>query len=202
MASFEGALALACVLVVGRDPDIPVDCRGVGNAMRGCEIKRAASAQTGRRLLSTEPSLLVLATTLPHRQCLAMIHAALAASRPPIVLLAGNRTDAGRVARLLQAGADDYLEKPVSAATLLDRYRALSDPHDQCRRLAQRLVGRTGLKRAQILLRHAMHGEALVRAKGSRRAAAKLLDVDRRYIQLMQRSISRASDTRHTLEDD
>jgi hypothetical protein len=51
--------------------------------------------------------------------------------------------------------------------------------------LARMLVGAVGLKEAQVLLRRAMHGEALARAGGSRRGAAKILRVDRRYVQRM-----------------
>ena len=49
--------------------------------------------------------------------------------------------------------------------------------------LARHLVGSIDMVKAQRLLRMAMHGEALKRTRGSRRAAAKLLGVDRRYVQ-------------------
>lgn len=50
-------------------------------------------------------------------------------------------------------------------------------------RFAKEVVGRIGLKQAQSMLRIAMHGEALRRCDGSRRAAARVLAVDRRYVQ-------------------
>jgi hypothetical protein len=49
--------------------------------------------------------------------------------------------------------------------------------------VARELVGRVGLKQAVAQLRACMHVEALARTRGSRRAAAALLKVDRRYVQ-------------------
>jgi DNA-binding NtrC family response regulator len=52
-----------------------------------------------------------------------------------------------------------------------------------CKRLARELVGQIGLKEAIYHLRGAMTCEALERSRGSRRAAARVLGVDRRYVQ-------------------
>lgn len=49
--------------------------------------------------------------------------------------------------------------------------------------LSRLLVGHMSLKDAQRALRTAMSQEALARCNGSRRAAAALLGVDRRYVQ-------------------
>lgn len=52
-----------------------------------------------------------------------------------------------------------------------------------CKRVARELVGQIGLKEAIYHLRGTMNFEALERSRGSRRAAANLLGVDRRYVQ-------------------
>ena len=57
--------------------------------------------------------------------------------------------------------------------------------HDLVSDLARHFVGLVDLKEAQRMLRRAMRDEALRRASGSRRRAAKLLGVDRRYVQRM-----------------
>ena len=49
--------------------------------------------------------------------------------------------------------------------------------------LSRLLVGQMSLQDAQRALRKAMSQEALERCAGSRRAAAALLDIDRRYVQ-------------------
>jgi hypothetical protein len=58
--------------------------------------------------------------------------------------------------------------------------------------VARELVGQVGLKQALAQLRACMHLEALSRTRGSRRAAAALLKVDRRYIQRLANQGSRA----------
>ena len=68
----------------------------------------------------------------------------------------------------------------------LSSLRAPLSPEDGealCKRVARELVGRLGLKDAIYHLRGTMNFEALERSRGSRRAAANLLGVDRRYVQ-------------------
>jgi hypothetical protein len=49
--------------------------------------------------------------------------------------------------------------------------------------LSRLLIGQLDLKDAQRALRKSMSQEALARCNGSRRAAAALLGIDRRYVQ-------------------
>lgn len=49
--------------------------------------------------------------------------------------------------------------------------------------LSRALVGQISLKEAQRALRTSMSQEALARCNGSRRAAAVMLGIDRRYVQ-------------------
>jgi len=49
--------------------------------------------------------------------------------------------------------------------------------------LSRALVGQMTLKEAQRRLRTCMSQEAIARCNGSRRAAASLLGIDRRYVQ-------------------
>ena len=51
--------------------------------------------------------------------------------------------------------------------------------------VASALVGRMGMKEAQLRLRKAMLEAALLRTNGSRRATAVLLQVDRAYVRRM-----------------
>jgi transcriptional regulator with PAS, ATPase and Fis domain len=69
-----------------------------------------------------------------------------------------------------------------------DPIESIPAPHadqDLVADLARHFVGTIDLKEAQRILRRAMRDEALRRAAGSRRRAAKLLGVDRRYVQRM-----------------
>lgn len=82
------------------------------------------------------------------------------------------------------------LEPPVTAARPA---QTEIDVEQQLAHVARALVGRFGLKEAVQSLRRTMSSEALVRSSGSRRAAANLLGVDRRYVQRLAENC--ASDT-------
>ena len=60
-----------------------------------------------------------------------------------------------------------------------------TDPKAEIERLGSWMVGRMGVKDAVRALRVAMHAEALARVRGNRKAAAKLLGVDRRLVQAL-----------------
>jgi len=70
-----------------------------------------------------------------------------------------------------------------AAAQRVDGDVGETNLEDVFERFAREVVGRIGLKQAQAMLRIAMHGEALRQCEGSRRAAARVLAVDRRYVQ-------------------
>jgi hypothetical protein len=61
--------------------------------------------------------------------------------------------------------------------------RLSDDARQVLHELSRALVGQMNLKDAQRALRTSMSQEALARCSGSRRAAAALLGVDRRYVQ-------------------
>jgi DNA replication protein DnaC len=109
--------------------------------------------------------------------------------------------DAGEaiMERLLEAGSHIELGGPsmrprrhtevdpeLVAEPSLQDTQPMPSPEDGealCKRVARELVGRLGLKDAIYHLRGSMNFEALERSRGSRRAAANLLGVDRRYVQ-------------------
>jgi hypothetical protein len=82
-------------------------------------------------------------------------------------------------------------QESVSAAAGSEKDRGNGEA--QCRELARLLVGRLGLKQAYQALRAAMYQEALQRAGGSRRGAARLLGIDRRCVQLYADEVGASS---------
>lgn len=112
-----------------------------------------------------------------------LVSAARMSCEPPIVIVISDRASRAQVAQLMWEGSDAYLDKPLTAPDVMAVLSAMGDGVAQCRRLARNLVGRIGLKQAQAALRGMMNVEALARTGGSRRAAASLLGVDRRYVQ-------------------
>jgi len=73
--------------------------------------------------------------------------------------------------------------QPMIRLSALQAVLSPEDGEALCKRVARELVGRLGLKEAIYHLRGTMNFEALERSRGSRRAAANLLGVDRRYVQ-------------------
>lgn len=86
------------------------------------------------------------------------------------------------------AGSHMVLRLPVQPVA-----EASEDGEALCKRVARQLVGALGLKEAIYHLRGAMNEEALDRSRGSRRAAASLLGVDRRYVQRLAEEYSQGS---------
>jgi DNA-binding response OmpR family regulator len=144
-----------------------------------------ASVRAGMEGLAIRPTLIVTEARLPDGDSVELVRSARKLVVPPIVIVVSESAEGRLVALLLQQGADAFLDKPLCVDDLRSMYESLNDPEEQCRRMARLLVGRIGLKEAQLCLRGAMHGEALARTGGSRRAAANVLRVDRRYVQRM-----------------
>ena len=69
--------------------------------------------------------------------------------------------------------------------------------------LSRLLIGHMSLKDAQRALRTSMSQEALARCKGSRRAAATMLGVDRRYVQRLahESDLADEEDLAHQAEE-
>jgi two-component system KDP operon response regulator KdpE len=91
----------------------------------GCKV---AEADTGRQGLieagTRKPDLVVLDLGLPDMDGLDFIRDLRSWSEAPIIVLSARSTEADKVVAL-DAGADDYLEKPFGVAELLARVRAL-----------------------------------------------------------------------------
>jgi DNA-binding response OmpR family regulator len=91
------------------------------------EVDVAGSAEAARRSLSATGApfdAVLLDIELPDQSGLELLRAMrVAGDRTPVLILTGRDTDED-VVRGLDAGADDYLVKPVSAAVLKARLRA------------------------------------------------------------------------------
>src|SRR5262249_34231658 len=88
---------------------------------------RYLAARTAERALiearSHRPDLLIVDLGLPDRDGSALIRAVRAESGVPIVVLSARTLEIEKIAAL-DAGADDYVTKPFSAAELLARVRS------------------------------------------------------------------------------
>jgi ActR/RegA family two-component response regulator len=91
-----------------------------------------------------------------------------------------------------QLGIDAWLPNPGDASAVLARLQAVLHGPSALDRMAAAHLGRYGLKDAQHVVRRSMIAEALGRTKGNRHAAARLLRVDRRAVQLALKELEDA----------
>lgn len=159
-------------------------------------VRQASSVQAAQRELVHAPELIVTELCFPQGDCVALLQAARKLTPAPLIVAMSARAPRELVAQAMLEGAELYIEKPADPIALQERLRELRvDANAVYRRLARLLVGRVGLKEAQEMLRGCMNSEALERTRGSRRAAATLLGVDRRYVQRLARKLAEESET-------
>jgi two-component system KDP operon response regulator KdpE len=128
--------SLVTVLVIDDEPQIR---RVVKNALREEELRilEASTAEQGVDLAAAEqPALIVLDLGLPDKGGVDVCRDLRAFTSVPIIVLSARHSESDKVV-LLDAGADDYMTKPFSAAELRARVRA------QLRRAAQAVLQET-----------------------------------------------------------
>jgi DNA-binding response OmpR family regulator len=115
---------VAHILVVEDDPHIRgAVLRALGE--RGHAVSSAPDAMSGLRdVVGTEPDLVVLDLGLPDLDGTELLRMLRAVSEVPVIV-ATARDDDATVVKALDAGADDYVTKPFSAAQLDARIRAV-----------------------------------------------------------------------------
>jgi two-component system, OmpR family, KDP operon response regulator KdpE len=115
--------AMHLVLVVEDDADIRAVLRTVleGEHYRVVEAENAARGEAEAR--AHKPDLIVLDLGLPDRDGVDLIRSVRQSSPVPIVVLSARTLESQKI-EALDAGADDFVVKPFSAAELLARARA------------------------------------------------------------------------------
>lgn len=115
---------MTTILVVDDEPAM-VGMVGALLGEDGHQIVTAYDGETAvRRHADEHPDLVILDRRLPRMSGDEVCRAIRASSSTPILMLTGERGSEER-ARLLDLGADDYLEKPFSKRELTARVRAL-----------------------------------------------------------------------------
>jgi two-component system response regulator RegA len=157
-------------------------------AERFYEVRSAASVAEAVALLeSWHPDLLLLDVELPDGTALDVMRAAIQGDHLPIALAMSGRAVPLQSFELAQLGVRHYLPKPLDLAALERAIEdALSRPPDLAPHVRS-AVGQRAIHEVQEEVRETMLREALGRARGSRRAAAKLLRVSRQLVQHMLR---------------
>jgi DNA-binding NtrC family response regulator len=152
------------------------------------EVRSAASVAEAVALLeSFRPELVLLDVELPDGSAIDVMRAAMRGDSVPVAVAMSGRAEPAQSFELAQLGVRTYLQKPLDLA-LLDRAldEAIANPPD-LEPHVRSVVGQRQIHEVQDEVRETMLREALGRARGSRRAAAKLLRVSRQLVQHMLR---------------
>lgn len=179
----------ACALVVDDDSSLR---RAVTAALEGhvSELRSCGDLHSARAILETwEPSILLLDVSLPDGSAFDLLdQLRRRVPTPAIVAMSGVATPNDSF-RLAQLGVRCFLTKPFQAK---DVQRAVADallgevdiePH------LRAAVGRLPMQQVQNQVRTVMVGEAMARAGGNRRGAARLLHISRQLLQYMLKRI-------------
>lgn len=147
------------------------------------QVRSAARAAEGGRLMQQwEPELAVLDVRLPDGDARDVLRDAGPGACPAIVAISG-AAGPDEAFELAGLGVQAYVSKPLDLQDLEAALeRALTEAPELGRQV-RRAVGRVGLRELEADVRAVMVDEALRRAQGSRRGAARLLAVSRQMLQ-------------------
>jgi DNA-binding NtrC family response regulator len=189
------------VLAVRRESDA-VRVLRCGLRASGCpSVVVVDDAAEALRLVVGDPDIVFFEAALEPFEGVA-VDVAIRIRNPKVPLVAFGPPVQGSLAfKLAAAGVLGYVDTPVSEEEIRRQLVALARLLDPLARVARVEVGVRDLKEAQRVLRLAMYDEALHRTGGSRRAAAKLLGVDRRAVQKMVSDLADGDDEVGAVED-
>jgi two-component system response regulator RegA len=157
-------------------------------AARFAEVRSAASVREAAELLASfEPDLLLLDVELGDGTALDVMRAALARETVPLVVAMSGAATPVESFDLAQLGVRSFLPKPLDLRRLDAALDAAIASAPDLRAQVRAAVGQRPIHELEEEVRVTMLREALARAKGSRRGAAKLLAVSRQVIQHMLR---------------
>jgi DNA-binding NtrC family response regulator len=156
-------------------------CATIATALEqhGVEVQTVNSFVDARAALKAELGLLVVSSKLAGAGAVPQL---LRAARR-IAPLCGCVVVRGADEAPLRIKGTHELVGPLEPGVLEAHVKAAAETRAAMRDVTTLLLGRVGLKEAQRVLRSGMSAAALARCSGSRRAAAVLLGVDRRYVQ-------------------
>lgn len=128
------------VLLVEDEAHIRTAVR-VGLESHGCNVAEAPSAEDAlANFRDVSPHVVLVDVMLPGIDGLELCRHLRASSDVPIIIVSA-RGDTDNIIRGLEAGADDYMIKPVQAAELHARIRALLRRTEKFAKAAQHVVG-------------------------------------------------------------
>lgn len=123
-----------------------------------------------------------------------LLAAALRMAKVPSLIALSGQCPRQLVFELMSHGVGALLEGPPSVQDVSAALERAGDGLGTLARLARARVGSVGAKEAQAIVRRSMFQEALDRCEGNRHAAARMLRVDRRVVQIMANTLQKAAE--------
>lgn len=165
------------------------DDSALSSTLQAAFLGRARSVCAARSLseamdcLEPPPDLVLMDFALPDGTVDGLLDR-LRSIRPfPLLIAMSGAASTEEAFRLAQTGVRGFLQKPFDLHQLtLVCERSLSEPPDMAEAIRQ-AVGKVSLETLEDRVRGTMIEEALAQSKGSRRGAAKLLDISRQLLQ-------------------
>lgn len=190
MAEVERVFSLALVV-----DDEPLMVSSVARTLKAHgvrEVRGASTVAEARELLTDEVDLVLCDLCLGGMRGHEVFRLASALARPPTMIAISGQASRTEVFELMCWGVSAYLEKPFTPDQLAQCLSSAVEAAGPLTRVARAHVGRFGAREAQQMVKLTMFHEALERTRGNRHAAARLLRVDRRIVQLMAPEVSDA----------
>jgi len=177
------------VLIVEDSPGL---AESLGSAFSSCServIVAPTAALARAALESAEPlELVVTDIRLPDGSGADIARLALARQPMPLVLAMSGEATAEESFELARVGVHAYVAKPLTMETLLAALENALQARPPVLSHVRAAVGKVPLHELEAEVRDAMLDEAMARADGSRRGAARLLSVSRQLMQHMLRA--------------
>jgi two-component system, response regulator RegA len=151
--------------------------------VHACQRASDAIALLGR----VRPELILLDVALPDGTAFDVLNALAAIEPCPMVVAMSGSAQADESFRLAQLGVRSYLRKPFNLEELQAALTVAKTAPADLRPHVRNLVGLRPIHEVEDELRRTMLQEALARARGSRRGAARILAVSRQLLQHMLR---------------
>lgn len=186
----RGSLAFRAVLFVDDQPLVASTfCRVARRRwVDAIEVHTASTCDDAIEIAATHAiDLAIVDIRLGDEDGSATVAALVSAIPRPIVVATSAQSTREEVGRMFAAGACGFVEKTLDER-MLGAIEQLADRPVSVTATAASLTGRVPLHRAEASLRHAMVSEALARAGGNRRIAARMLGISRQVLQHMMRT--------------
>ncbi len=145
--------------------------------------------------MSPPPDLVICDVSLPDGSAIPVFTATLSLSPEPAKIAISGVATAEEAFRLGQLGVREYLAKPFTLDALEAAVRRILDAPPDLDPLVRASVGQIPMRDLQKHVRQLMIEEALALSHGSRRRAARLLDVSRQAVQQVVRRSDGGGDT-------